>query len=347
MNIKGYKGFNPGMVCRGKQYAENTVFEEEKATICQNGIHFCVNPFDVLDHYRLFDENGEFNEFAEVESLDVVKYDDDKKYCTAKLRVGSKFSFSDFVKKCVDFVVEKTKVGIPRDWAHICSSGKEEQIGSPGNWTKIGSSGDYAKIDCSGFMAKVGSSGDYAQIGSPDNEAQIGSSGDWAKIFSYGDHAKIGSTGCYAQIGSSGEMARICSSGDIAQIVSSSYNAQISSSGDSALIGSSGGYAQISSSGNSAMIRSSSYEAKIVSSGNEAKIDSSGMNAVICCAGRECVAKAKIGSWITLSEWQCVNGEYTPVFVKTERVDGVSIKEDTYYTMKNGVFVEACYEKDA
>lgn len=27
--MKGYKGFSPGMVCRGKQYAENTEFEKE------------------------------------------------------------------------------------------------------------------------------------------------------------------------------------------------------------------------------------------------------------------------------------------------------------------------------
>ena len=29
--MKGYKGFAPGLVCLKKQYAENTVFEEEKA----------------------------------------------------------------------------------------------------------------------------------------------------------------------------------------------------------------------------------------------------------------------------------------------------------------------------
>lgn len=28
--MKGYKAFNKGLVCRGKQYAENTIFEEEK-----------------------------------------------------------------------------------------------------------------------------------------------------------------------------------------------------------------------------------------------------------------------------------------------------------------------------
>lgn len=33
MGRKCYKGFGPGLVCRDKQYAENTVFEEEKAVI--------------------------------------------------------------------------------------------------------------------------------------------------------------------------------------------------------------------------------------------------------------------------------------------------------------------------
>ena len=72
-----------------------------------------------------------------------------------------------------------------------------------------------------------------------------------------------------------------------------------------------------------------------------AQIGSSGKNSVICCAGNGCKAKAKVGSWITLAEWEGINGEYTPVCVKTERVDGVRIKEDTYYKLENGEFVEA------
>ena len=259
--MKGYKGFEKGMVCKGKQYAENTVFEEAEAMICKNGMHFCENPFDVLDYYGLVDDNGDFNEFAEVEALDSVKTDDNKKYCTAKLRIGGKFSFAGFIKACVDFVVEKTKI--------------------------YGSSGDVVQIGSSGYMAQIGSSGDWAQIGSSGYRAKIGSSGYMAQIGSSGYRAKIGSSGDMAKIGSSGGRAQICSSGDMA------------------------------------------------------KIGSSGKNAVICCAGNGCTAKAKIGSWITLSEWQCVNGEYTPVCVKTERVDGARIKEDTYYKLKNGVFIEA------
>ena len=39
--MKGYKGFEKGLVCQGKQYKENTVFEEDKAEICKSGMHFC------------------------------------------------------------------------------------------------------------------------------------------------------------------------------------------------------------------------------------------------------------------------------------------------------------------
>ena len=60
------------------------------------------------------------------------------------------------------------------------------------------------------------------------------------------------------------------------------------------------------------------------------------------CAGRSSKAKGKKGSWITLAEWKkdVEKGRYVPACVKTERVDGEKIKEDTYYTLKNGEFVE-------
>ena len=165
------------------------------------------------------------------------------------------------------------------------------------------------------------------------DSAQIGSSGDYAKIGSSGNSAKIGSSGNSAQIGSSGYSAQIGSSG---------YSAKIGSSGDSAQIGSSGYSAKIGSSGNYAQIGSSGYSAKIGSSGDYAQIDSTGEDSVIMCAGNNSIAKAKAGSWITLSEWKWNNekSRYIPTCVKTEYVDGENIKADTWYRLKNGKFVE-------
>ena len=126
------------------------------------------------------------------------------------------------------------------------------------------------------------------------------------------------------------------------QIGSSGDSAQIGSSGDSAKIGSSGDYAQIGSSGDSAQIGSSGDYAKIGSSGDYAKIDSTGEDSVIMCAGNSSIAKAKVGSWITLAEWKWSDekNHNVPVCVKTEYVDGENIKADTWYQLKNGKFVE-------
>ena len=159
---------------------------------------------------------------------------------------------------------------------------------------------------------------------------------EWLKeqtIFSKNDTKELEkSSGNYAQIGSSGNGAKIGSSGN---------GAKIGSSGDDAKIGSSGNYAQIGSSGYGAKIGSSGNYAQIGSSGDDAKIGSSGKNSVVMCAGNNSIAKAKIGSWITLAEWgRDDNGDWIPINVVTKRVDGVEIKEDTYYKLVNGVFTE-------
>ena len=231
--MKGYKGFEPGLICRGKQYAENTVFEEEEAEICSCGMHFCENPFDVLGYYGFTNDNGDFNEFAEVEALDEVKTDDNRKFCTKKLKIGAKLSISKFINACVDFAIEKTSTCIADNkissgnFAQIGSSGYSAQIGSSGDFARIGSSGDSAKIGSSGDFAQIGSSGDFAQIGSSGDSAQIGSSGDSARIGSSGDSAKIGSSGYSAQIGSSGNSAKIGSSGKDCVICCAGHNSAV------------------------------------------------------------------------------------------------------------------------
>ena len=99
---------------------------------------------------------------------------------------------------------------------------------------------------------------------------------------------------------------------------------------------------QIGSSGDYAKIGSSGDYAKIGSSGYSAQIDSTGEDSVIMCAGNSSIAKAKVGSWITLAEWKWSDEKNhdVPVCVKTEYVDGDNIKADTWYQLKNGKFVE-------
>ena len=90
------------------------------------------------------------------------------------------------------------------------------------------------------------------------------------------------------------------------------------------------------------LVDNSGYSAQIGSSGDYAKIDSTGEDSVVMCAGNKSRAKAKVGSWITLAEWEWNDekNRYVPVCVKTEYVDGDRIKADTWYQLKDGEFIE-------
>ena len=168
--MKGYKGFNPGLICKDKQYQENTVFEEPEAKICEKGMHFCENPFDVLDYYDLIRSDGTPNEFAEVEALDEPKTDDQRKFCSRKLKIGVKLGLSGFIKACVNFVLEKTIAEMPSE---NVDSGDSARIGSSGDSAKIGSSGHYAQIGSSGDSARIGSSGGSARINCTGSDSVI------------------------------------------------------------------------------------------------------------------------------------------------------------------------------
>lgn len=107
--MKGYKGFEKGLVCRGKQYTENTVFTEDKAEICKSGMHFCERPLDVLAYYPPCDLEGNLNDFCEVEALQEALTDDNIKYCTTKLKVGAKIGIVGLVKAEVEYIKEQLK----------------------------------------------------------------------------------------------------------------------------------------------------------------------------------------------------------------------------------------------
>ena len=54
------------------------------------------------------------------------------------------------------------------------------------------------------------------------------------------------------------------------------------------------------------------------------------------------MAKAKKGSWITLSEWEysVEKARWIPKCVKTAQVDDETIKADTWYKLIDGEFTE-------
>jgi hypothetical protein len=179
MGEKGYKAFNSDFTCKGKQYEENTTYEESGDRICDKGVmHYCENPLDVLNYYPLVDSKGRISEFAEVEALGKVYHEGDKS-ATNKLYIGAKLGLKGFIKACIDFINEKTKIT------------DNAQIGSSGNYANIGSSGYNAQIGSSGYYAKINSTGEntvIAAIGS--NSMAKAKKGSWITLAEYDDEFK-------------------------------------------------------------------------------------------------------------------------------------------------------------
>ena len=138
-NKHGFKAYDPGLICRGYQYEEGKTYKKNGHGVCVGGVtHYCVNPFDVLDHYPLVREDGKFSEFTTVEAIDEPVTDDNKKFATSTIKIGVKLGFAGFIKACIDFVYEKTIKNMPSDKVDT------------GNFARIGSSGNFAQIDISG-----------------------------------------------------------------------------------------------------------------------------------------------------------------------------------------------------
>ena len=152
--VKGYKGFNPDFTCKGKQYKENTIFEEPEAAICEIGMHYCKNPLDVLDYYDLFDEKGNMNKFAEVEPLEKEKTNDGVKFCTRKLKIHSKLSLAEFIRASLNVTFSSIKKEVENATKNIKETNDNEMAG--GNYAKM-AGGKNSVIVCGhGSMAKAG-----------------------------------------------------------------------------------------------------------------------------------------------------------------------------------------------
>ena len=180
-NMHGFKAYEPGLICRGHKYEENTVYKKSGHGICVPGVtHYGVNPFDVLDHYPLVRPDGQFSDFTTVEAIDHPVTDDDKKFATSAIKIGVKLGFSGFIQACIDFIFEKT----------IKKLSRPEDVDIP-DAAKIGSSGYAAQIGSSGYAAQIGSSGRYAQIGSSGRYAQITIENSHGVAAAVGKHGKI------------------------------------------------------------------------------------------------------------------------------------------------------------
>ena len=212
--MRYFKAFHPGMICNGKQYAENTVYEENGNTICEKGVmHFCETPFDCLDYYPLINESGRITEFAEVTPMDVVLKEENKRACR-KLHIGAKLSLKDVINAQVDIQMEKGA-------CDTAASGYESQLAASGNRSKLAASGYGSQLAASGNGSQLAASGYGSKLAASGYGSQLAASGNGSQLAASGYGSKLAASGYGSQLAASGNGSRIAASGNGSRIAAS------------------------------------------------------------------------------------------------------------------------------
>ena len=165
--IKGYKGYDKNLQCRGKQYEIGKEYTEPSAVACESGIHFCENPFDVWGYYPLQDGNR----FSEVEGSGVLStHEDDSKVAATNVKIGVELTLRGMIEAGIKFIFEKTK-------------SSKETTATTGDRANAATTGNGANAATTGYGANAATTGANcisAALG--QNSKAKGALGNWLVV---------------------------------------------------------------------------------------------------------------------------------------------------------------------
>ena len=234
--------------------------------------------------------------------MDVFNYypPSDSRYCEVELEANNQKS-SDDSKRVGKKISVKAEIGI----AGIIKAGVEyikEQV----NWEddKATNTGNHSAATNTGYQSAATNTGNYSAATN---------TGYYSAATNTGNHSAATNTGDYSAATNTGYQSAATNTGDYSAATNTGYQSAATNTG------------------NHSAATNTGYQSAAIVEGKESIALATGINSK---------AKGKIGCFIVLAEWKEINYEYHIVDVKSAKVDGKNIKEDTFYTLKDGKFVE-------
>ena len=162
--IKGYKGFDKNLQCRGFQYKVGETFEE-KGTIkaCESGFHFCENPFNVFNYYSPSDSR-----YCNVEGDGKIDTDNsDSKVACSKLHIHTEIGLSGLISAGVKFILDKV------DWGN-------NKATNTGNRSAATNTGDRSAATNTGKQSAATNTGYQSAATNTGYRSAATNTGDWS-----------------------------------------------------------------------------------------------------------------------------------------------------------------------
>lgn len=167
--INGYKGFNPDLSCRGFQYKVGKEYQCEDAVICEEGFHFCENPFSVFRYYPPSCQYG-LNRFCKVQGSGDFDLAESDKVCCTEIKIEKVISLRELINAEIGLIIDKMSQ----------TEGNKSDKAEP--------------FDYNLYSAKCGYE-DYSTTSNSDNASFAVSSGDGSLAGNEGEKSIAANTG--------------------------------------------------------------------------------------------------------------------------------------------------------
>ena len=186
--IKGYKGFDKELKCRGFLYEVDKEYEQGgEIKCCNNGFHFCENPFDVFSYYPPNDSR-----YCEVHGSG--KYDkdnDDSKVSVSKIKIGFEIGLKGLIDAGIKFILDKV------NWkeSKATNTGDRSAATNTGNQSAATNTGDRSAATNTGYQSAATNTGNQSAATNTGYQSAAANTGNQSAATNTGYQSAATNTG--------------------------------------------------------------------------------------------------------------------------------------------------------
>ena len=170
---------------------------------------------------------------------------------------------------------------------------------------------------------KESNTGDQSAATNTGNRSAATNTGDWSAATNTGNWSAATNTGDWSAATNTGNWSAATNTGNRSSATNTGNRSSATNTGDRSAATNTG------------------YQSAATNTGNQSAASVEGKDSIAIVTGKDSKAKGALGCWIVLTEREDWSGESYPIKeVKAFRVDGETIKSDTYYKLVNGEAIE-------
>ena len=184
---------------------------------------------------------------------------------------------------------------------------------------------------------KPANTGDYSAATNTGDYSASTNTGNRSAATNTGDYSASTNTGNYSAATNTGNRSAATNTGDYSAATNTGYQSAATNTGDRSASTNTGNYSAATNTGYQSAATNTGYQSAATNTGNYSAASVECKESIAIVTGKDSKAKGGLGCWIVLTERGVWNGETYPIVeVKAFKVDGVNIKENTFYQLING-----------